>query len=234
LSTASEFGPNASIRGGIPVIFPQFSILGPSQRHGFARRTAWTLASTAVDEKIARARFLLRADDATRAAWPFEFEAELAVTVGGSQLEEALTIRNSGAQEFSFTAALHTYLRVDDIHDVVVEGVGGLTYIESLTTLEKHTQPPGAVTFTGPVDKIFLNAPGELTVREKGRALRVEKQGFPDAVVWNPWIEGGASLPDLEPGGYLHMLCIEPAAISQPITLVPGAAWTGMQRLVEG
>lgn len=30
----------------------------------------------------------------------------------------------------------------------------------------------------------------------KGRAVVVEKEGFPDAVVWNPWIEKAAGMSD--------------------------------------
>ena len=30
----------------------------------------------------------------------------------------------------------------------------------------------------------------------KGRAVQVEKEGFPDAVVWNPWIKKAAGMAD--------------------------------------
>ena len=30
----------------------------------------------------------------------------------------------------------------------------------------------------------------------KNRAIQVEKEGFPDAVVWNPWIKKAASMAD--------------------------------------
>ena len=37
LSPKSSFAPGSAIRGGVPVIFPQFNTRGPLQRHGFAR-----------------------------------------------------------------------------------------------------------------------------------------------------------------------------------------------------
>src|SRR5262245_34324600 len=46
LSETAVFQPGTAIRGGIPVIFPQFGTLGPLPRHGFARTRTWTLEQT--------------------------------------------------------------------------------------------------------------------------------------------------------------------------------------------
>ena len=42
LSPLAVAGPGQSVRGGVPVIFPQFNAQGPLPRHGFARDRAWT------------------------------------------------------------------------------------------------------------------------------------------------------------------------------------------------
>jgi glucose-6-phosphate 1-epimerase len=85
--------------------------LGPLPKHGFARNQAWELISVGDGS----ARFQLRDSEATRAIWPQAFLAEFTVTVRERQLIMALAITNRGEQPFNFTAALHTYLRVDDI-----------------------------------------------------------------------------------------------------------------------
>jgi hypothetical protein len=41
LSPTARCGPGLAIRGGIPVIFPQFAGRGPLPKHGFARDRAW-------------------------------------------------------------------------------------------------------------------------------------------------------------------------------------------------
>ena len=45
LSPKSAFATGQAIRGGVPVIFPQFATRGPLQRHGFARGKPWQLVS---------------------------------------------------------------------------------------------------------------------------------------------------------------------------------------------
>ena len=40
----------------------------------------------------------------------------------------------------------------------------------------------------------------------------------------------GAALPDMEPGGERRMVCVEAAAVQQPVTVAAGARWSGTQR----
>src|SRR3546814_1485198 len=80
---------------------------------------SWTeLAHGRRDDGAGHARFALHDDPATRAIWPHPFAAELSVTIFGDTLETALLIRNTGDAPFTFTAALHSYLRVTDVGTV--------------------------------------------------------------------------------------------------------------------
>ena len=63
------------------------------------------------------------------------------------------------------------------------------------------------------------------------RRTRVAMRGFSDVVVWNPGAERGASLPDMDPSGWLRMLCVEAAVVGTPVKLRPGERWTGQQTL---
>jgi glucose-6-phosphate 1-epimerase len=233
LSQTAEFGPQSAIRGGIPVIFPQFSNFGPLASHGFARRMEWRFSGGETGPEMARAAFLLYDDDATRAVWPHAFRADLVVTVGGASLSVSLSVTNPGSDSFTFTCALHTYLRVADIHQTRLEGLGGRAYLDATAGRAERVQEDGALAFAGEVDRIYPAAPEKLSVLEPERSLRIERSGFPDGVVWNPWEQRGAALPDLEPEGYRRMLCIEPAVILKPVTLAPGQSWTGTQKLVS-
>ena len=41
LSPQADYSPGASIRGGVPVVFPQFSGMGPLPKHGLVRTMTW-------------------------------------------------------------------------------------------------------------------------------------------------------------------------------------------------
>ena len=73
--------------------------------------------------------------------------------------------------------------------------------------------------------------PSALELRERGRSLLLEAEGFPDAVIWNPGRERAAALDDLEPGDERRFVCIEAAAVQTPVTLGAGRRWAGTQTL---
>ena len=111
LSRKSEYRPGVAIRGGVPVIFPQFAGRGPLPKHGFARTLPWELLSV----EGGLAVLTLQDNPATRAIWPYAFRLEYRVELGRQNLAMRLGVVNTGTQAFSFTAALHTYLRVEDV-----------------------------------------------------------------------------------------------------------------------
>jgi len=72
LSSRSAFAADAAIRGGVPIIFPQFSGMGPLPKHGFARVSEWELARAgraASGKGEGEAHLRLTSNDRTRAAW---------------------------------------------------------------------------------------------------------------------------------------------------------------------
>jgi len=234
VSERSRYEPGAAIRGGIPVIFPQFADQGPLPKHGFARTTAWEHAGSGTDPDGSAWALLRLADtDATRALWPHAFRAELRVALGASSLAVALRVANTGRGAMAFTCALHTYLRVDDVRRAAVEGLRGVRYLDKLRGGAAFTEARAAVEVAGEVDRVYVGAPDRLRVRGAAgaRAVVLEKEGLRDAVVWNPWAEGARALPDMAGDEYLRMLCVEPANAAEPVHLAPGGEWTGVQRL---
>jgi D-hexose-6-phosphate mutarotase len=64
------------------------------------------------------------------------------------------------------------------------------------------------------------------------RALQIESsESLPDTVVWNPGAELCATLKDMQPDAWKRMLCVEAAAIEQPVQLEAGGVWRGWQRM---
>jgi glucose-6-phosphate 1-epimerase len=158
--------------------------------------------------------------------------AELAVAVGGATLELALTVENPGPAPLAFTAALHGYLRVPDAARAGVVGLRGTRYLDSTDGGRERVDDAGRVTFPGEIDRVYVQAPPRIALRDgDAPLLGVAAAGFPDLVGWNPGAAKGGALADLEPGGAARFVCLEAAAVAAPVALAPGERWTGTQTL---
>jgi glucose-6-phosphate 1-epimerase len=229
LSASTGCGPGTAIRGGVPVVWPQFAERGDGPRHGLARDRAWVLLQAGTGgDGAARARLELRADAATRALWPHEFTLTLDVVVTGHELGMRLRARNDGVVPFDFTAALHTYLRVSSTAAADVHGLANLV-AEANDGSGEVTLPHGPLPAAGPVDVAVRDHHDEIRlVDELLGDVVVNADGFDSRVVWNP---GAGQAPgDVHPGGETEFVCIEPALL-RPVTLQPGDTWTGRQLL---
>jgi glucose-6-phosphate 1-epimerase len=238
LSPRSDFTPGKAIRGGVPVIFPQFSDRGPLPKHGFARTALWELVSQEQGRDDALAVLRLRDSDATRALWPHAFELELSVRVGGRTMDVELACENTGQADdgpLQFTAALHTYLRVADLDAVSVEGLSGLRYFDNVKQAEALQRMDLLLTGEKGVldlDRIYFGVKERpLLVSEDRRQVVVRHQGFDDAVIWNPGPARCAALADMPPDGWSEMLCVEAACVGRPVALQAGESWVGRQSL---
>ena len=210
LSDASKFAPNQSIRGGVPVIFPWF---GPNKsdaslpQHGWARTKIWQVENAADD-----AVTLAMEHD----AWQLRMKFGL-----GDQLRMRLEVENQGAGARDFECALHTYYAVDDIENVVISGLDGVSYLDKTANYARIKQS-GDVTITGETDRVYLDAGGPVSIRDGARTLRITgAAGWRSTVVWNPWQKTAANMNDLSE--WRQFVCVECGAIADDaITLEAG------------
>ncbi len=225
LSPKAVVDGKTAIRGGVPVCFPQFNQRGPLAKHGFARNLPWTAE---VDGDVGV--FTLQSDDATRALWPHDFKAQLAVRLSAGGLQLDFSVDNTGAAPLEFTVALHTYFRVAAIADVVLVGLDGQSVWDSVA--DSHALQAGAVRFTKEFDRVYQAAPNPLTLNDGKTKLQIaQSANLGQTVVWNPGAELCAKLADMPADGYRHMLCVEAAQIDAPVALAAGAHWAGSQTI---
>lgn len=233
VSPRSQFGPGTSIRGGIPLCFPQFADQGPLRMHGFVRDVAWTpLFVGRTEDGTAQVRMRIVDSPATRSLWPHAFACELIATARASELTVELAIVNTADTSFEMTAALHTYLRVSDVHKTVLEGLTGARYRDKRLRQEGLVETQAAVALEDPLDRVYHAVPAALCVREPARTLVVHATGSTDTVVWNPGPPSGPGPHDMPDDGYLSMLCVEAAIARAPLALAPGTRHVLAQRLV--
>lgn len=229
LSPHARHLPGRAIRGGIPIIFPQFSDRGPGPRHGFARLSTWRPEATGATDRLC---FLLEDDPATRALWPHAFLARLRVTLGAGRLSVGLDVENRGGTPFSFTAALHSYLAVDDLAGARLHGLEGREATD-ISSGGRHLAAAAApLAFDGAqLDRVYAGSTAPLQLEHAAGAVRIEQRGFTDVVVWNPGAALSAAVDDLGDGAYARFVCVEAAQLTTPVALSPGACWSGSQRL---
>ncbi len=147
------------------------------------------------------------------------------------QLTTTLSIRNVDEMEITFTAALHSYLRVADIADATVEGLLGHAYIDSARGGTHAIQQEQLLGFSGETDRIYPCSHQPLVLRDAHDVMTVHSQGFLDTVVWNPGRQLAAQTPDLGAGNHIAFVCIEAACLAPPIRLAPGQVWSGAQMM---
>ena len=108
-------------RGGWPFLFPvcgrlrregvEGAYLYNGQRyiltsHGFSLRKPWRVDDTSAPDTLVMS---LASDDATRKAYPFDFEVRLRYRVRPGALEAALEVANTGSEPMPYYAGYHPY-----------------------------------------------------------------------------------------------------------------------------
>ncbi|MDQ0587358.1 D-hexose-6-phosphate mutarotase [Variovorax paradoxus] len=229
LSPCAVFDGQAAIRGGVPICCPQFNQRGMLPKHGFMRNLPWENRS--IDATTGELTLRLRYNEATRRLWPHAFEARLQIGMAAGRLRTALTLLNIGHGPFSFAAALHTYLRVDDIAQVRLEGLQGANRWDSLRD-DRHVETAPALRFDAEFDSVYAAPAKPLRLVQPAGTLEIaQSASCSETVVWNPGAVLGAKLADMPEDGYRHMLCVEAARIDEQVLLAPGAQWQGWQQL---
>ena len=231
LSPIARLGTGKAVRGGIPICWPWFGPhpegISAAPAHGFVRAQPWSVEEARGDEHEAHIILSFEVDpEVIGAIWPHATKLKLCVRLAET-LQMSLTTENAGATStgamntgamntgatsFNLTQALHTYLRVQAIEDVRVNGLEDRDYIDQLQHGSVH-RSADPIVITGETDRIYQNTTDTVSVHDHagGRIIKIAKGGSHSTVVWNPWIEKSARLGDMGEEGYRHMLCVETA-----------------------
>eukprot|EP00050_Salpingoeca_kvevrii_P006180 m.287867 g.287867 ORF g.287867 m.287867 type:complete len:311 (+) comp11860_c0_seq1:972-1904(+) len=242
-----------AIRGGIPVVFPNFGDWRPLKgverpAHGFARISRWKLIDSGESEDGNMFIVLmLRDSKATRDLWPHKFTLNYTIILKQDALTTHLTVTNTGEDKFDFTALLHTYFLVPKISETSVSGLSHLEYLDKLKSNRRFQQAGDTVEFSENVDRIYIGAQREHLITNVASSheysnvdrsntltkkdIRLTKGNFPDTVVWNPWDEKAKAMSDLADDEYKRFVCVEAGSVASPVSLEPGEAWQGSQTM---
>ena len=224
MSPVASLTKGASIRGGVPVCWPWF---GAHEKpdfpaHGYARRVMWKIVSTSISESFVSLHFKI--DECLTQYWSEEVPAELIVRLG-TEVELELITQNHTNQPVIVGEALHTYFEVADVRNIVIRGLDGCDYLDSLDGMARKVQQ-GDITFSEETDRVYLDDGQTLFIDDSKmhRTIVIEKENSHSTVVWNPWIDKCKRMGDFgSDDGYLGMVCVETAnAKDDVVTIEPG------------
>ncbi|HJE29943.1 MAG TPA: D-hexose-6-phosphate mutarotase, partial [Pseudomonas nitrititolerans] len=195
--------------------------------HGLVRGLGWQLAQQRCEGDAGILEFTCPQASGALPGWPHRVELKLQVRLD-ERLHISLTSRNLGDQPVAISQALHSYFAIGDIHQVSVEGLDGCRYIDTLQNWQQRQQQ-GDLRFTGETDRIYLDLPSRLALRDpaSNRRITLETGGSHSAILWNPWIAKAQRLSQFADDAWQRMLCIETANVMDDrIRLEAGASHT--------
>jgi glucose-6-phosphate 1-epimerase len=179
LSKEAKLDGSKPIRGGIPLVFPQFGQPDSTMpQHGFARCNLWTVEGAYDEEDSAGIMLTLVLADVKNArggkwAEGGELDCTLAlhVNVQPSSLTTTLTIVNSGDKAFAFQTLFHTYYFVDqhqalDSEKCNVIGLEGYTCEDKISG-ESYIMGSKPVIIDSNIDHIYTPPEGKYSVEVK-------------------------------------------------------------------
>jgi glucose-6-phosphate 1-epimerase len=226
VSSAALLERGRSIRGGVPVCWPWFGpgrAGGMEPMHGFVRTAPWELVDEARDGDDVVLTHRITDDAASSPLWPHPYRLELRSRLGAA-LELTLTTTNTGDRPVAVEEALHAYLVVGDIRQVTLKGLDGKSFFDKVTGTERIQK--GDVTFAAETDSVFRTSePVVVDDPVLGRRLHITTEGAGNIVVWNPWAEKAAGVPDIGHDDWTGFVCVEGAnAFEHTVTVEPGAS----------
>lgn len=224
LSQEAAYQRGQSVRGGVPICWPWFGDLrrnppAVQQRyqaatppsHGLVRGLDWQLLGIDEDGDAVTLRFAFDSRQEPLPGWPHAARVQFDIRLA-DDLSLGLETHNQGSAPLAVSQALHSYFAVSDVRQVSVEGLHGCRYLDTLDDWREYHQD-GELAFTGETDRIYLDTPARLSIRDPawGRRIHLDCQGSHSAVLWNPWIDKGKRLSQFADDAWQGMLCIETA-----------------------
>ncbi len=209
LSSQSLFAREKAIRGGVPICFPWFGahpMDAGQPAHGLARIRNWELLETRIESGDIVLRMGLDLP-------PFAIRYSVRF---GKSLRYCFEVTNRSSSQQTFELALHTYLRLGDVHRAVVMGLEQVPFLDQLTG-QVHSARGIPIRFTEETDRIYQGAAKMIVVEDPvyRRRVMLQSSDSQSTIVWNPWIAKSKRMADFGDDEYLTMCCIETANVRE-------------------
>ncbi len=223
-SPLAVFAGTAPVRGGVPVLFPQFAGLGPLPKHGLVRTRLWEVKAQ-FDEVFRAALLLGPGTDAGETEWTGTCALEISADVHADRLTIGLRVTNKGDAAVQWTGGLHPYFATSALTASSIDGLQGRAVTNTLTQAKREIS--GVMQLDNSELELLVHDAAPIVFKQPGRAIKLTMTGFTEWMIWNPGEQGAARIKDLPPADWQKFVCIEPVCVSQPLVLRAGEVFEG-------
>jgi len=210
------------IRGGVPIIFPQFGNFGRLKKHGFARDLNWVKLESKTINGEEIIKYSLITSKHEQLDW--DFDAELLLTfrlIKNLSLSINLKIQNNGEDSFSFTGGLHPYFSIKNRKNLKIYGLEHSEYIDTDPLINTfHLNDDSGI------ERLFITN-SDIEIYTGYNRLRLSIEGFENWMIWNPGILGAKFIDDLPDNDWDKFICIEPLVSNKSVTLRSSEIFNG-------
>ncbi|KAE9984299.1 hypothetical protein EG327_005060 [Venturia inaequalis] len=240
LSSASVLDGSAALRGGIPVVFPNFATpptnhsTSKMPQHGFARNSTWNFVGSQKTEEGSSLDLVFHLNSSSlitkyQQDWPYRVDLTYTVILSPNKLTAKIKVVNTDKVPFEFQYLLHSYLALPDITQATVSGLEGSTYQDKTQDYKVIAEKSNAVTITNETDRIYtpptIDRPVVLNIAGKPR-VSVSRENLPDVTVWNLWETKAGTTKDFAPKtAWKNYLAIEPGHVVKFMKIAAGSTW---------
>ncbi|MEP6717336.1 MAG: D-hexose-6-phosphate mutarotase, partial [Terriglobia bacterium] len=104
-----------------------------------------------------------------------------------------------------------------DVRRISISGLEGTTYLDKTEGMRRKVRPDQPIAFSQETDQVHVNTEATCVIDDPvwNRRITIAKTGSLSTVVWNPWIEKAAAMPDFSPDEWQRMVCVETANVGE-------------------
>jgi len=224
VSRDAKLDGTKAIRGGIPLVFPQFGQPDKSMpQHGFLRNNTWKIDEASAYDNTDSAGISLTLDlkdvqNSRGRKWDentaLDCSFVFSVKVETNKMTTELEIKNTSSNAFEFQTLQHTYFLVEgsaalDNSQCYVKGLDGYSVVDKITN-EEYVLGDDPIVISGNVDRVYTpSSAGGMEVVNvdigvgHSKKIKMTATGTLDGastpvscVVWNPFKEKAAEMGD--------------------------------------
>jgi glucose-6-phosphate 1-epimerase len=227
LSPLHNLNSKTSIRGGVPILFPQFGEIGKYKKHGFVRDLNWRLINEVNNFSKYSVEYECIIEENSDYLWENRAKLNLFANCYENLFIIKLQIKNIGNNKFNFTGGLHPYFRISSRRAIRIMGLERCQFRDTYPEIEEVFDLNNDTL----IERLYLDNK-KITFFNGLYNFTLKSNGFENWMIWNPGKIGAELISDLPNGDWDKFLCIEPIIKETPYLLNPNQEFTG-ELLIE-